>query len=116
MLVMPGRLKECLGSWRGQKGNRIVIQIWKKAPLCVMWCLWRERNARNFEDHELGIIKSEENGASNTFLMESFVAFFASFNACGIPRFMCVIFKLKACLCGLLLYTPCVHRFHPLCF
>jgi hypothetical protein len=60
MLVMPGRLKECLGSWRGQKGNRIVIQIWKKAPLCVMWCLWRERNARNFEDRELGIIKSKK--------------------------------------------------------
>jgi hypothetical protein len=25
--VMPGRLKECLGSWRGQKGNSMVIQI-----------------------------------------------------------------------------------------
>jgi hypothetical protein len=44
------------------------------------------------------------------------VAFFASFNACGIPRFMCVIFKLKACLCGLLLYTLCVHGLRPLCF
>jgi hypothetical protein len=29
------------------------------------------------------------------------VAFFASFNACGIPRFMCFIFSLKACICGL---------------
>ena len=27
-------------------------------------------------------------GASNTFLMESFVVFFASFNACGIPKFL----------------------------
>jgi hypothetical protein len=29
------------------------------------------------------------------------VAFFASFNAYGIPRFMCFIFSLKACICGL---------------
>jgi hypothetical protein len=29
------------------------------------------------------------------------VAFFASFIACGIPRFMCVIFSLKVCICGL---------------
>jgi hypothetical protein len=27
MRVMPGRLKDCLGSWRVQKGNSIVIQI-----------------------------------------------------------------------------------------
>jgi hypothetical protein len=55
--VMLGKLKECLGSWRGQRGNRIVLQIWQMAPLCVMWCLWRERNARSFEDRELGIIE-----------------------------------------------------------
>ena len=24
--------------------------IWNLAPLCVMWCLWRERNWRTFED------------------------------------------------------------------
>jgi hypothetical protein len=29
------------------------------------------------------------------------VAFFASFIACGIPRFMCAIFSLKVCICGL---------------
>jgi hypothetical protein len=57
MWVMPGRLKEWLGSWQGQKGNSIVIQIWRMAPLYVMCCLWRERNARNFEDCEHGIIK-----------------------------------------------------------
>ena len=24
--------------------------IWNLAPLCLMWCLWRERNRRTFED------------------------------------------------------------------
>jgi hypothetical protein len=36
MWVMPSRLKECLGSWRIQKGSSMVIQIWRMAPLCVM--------------------------------------------------------------------------------
>jgi hypothetical protein len=40
------------------------------------------------------------------FLMESIVAFFASFNACGIPRFMCLIFNLKVCICGLFCMLP----------
>jgi hypothetical protein len=57
MWAMPGRLKECLGSWRGQRGNRTVLQTWQMAPLCVMWCLWREMNARSFEDCELRIIE-----------------------------------------------------------
>jgi hypothetical protein len=24
--VMPDRMKECLGSWRGQRGNHTVLQ------------------------------------------------------------------------------------------
>jgi hypothetical protein len=24
--------------------------VWKMAPLCLMWVIWRERNARCFED------------------------------------------------------------------
>jgi hypothetical protein len=55
--VGDASLKECLGSWRGQRGICTVIQIWRMAPLCVMWCLWRERNALSFEDRELGIIE-----------------------------------------------------------
>jgi hypothetical protein len=57
MLVMPGRMKDCLGSWRGQKGNRIVLQIWRMVPLCVIWYPWRERNVWSFEDCELGLIE-----------------------------------------------------------
>ena len=41
--VMSGRMKDCLGSWRGQRGNCTFMQIWRMVPLCVMWCLWREK-------------------------------------------------------------------------
>jgi hypothetical protein len=49
MWVMPGRLKECLESWRRQNGNRIVIQIWRIALLCVMWCLKRNKKISNYK-------------------------------------------------------------------
>jgi hypothetical protein len=28
------------------------MEVWRLSPLCLMWCLWRERNARSFEDVE----------------------------------------------------------------
>jgi hypothetical protein len=55
--VMPGRMKECLESWRGQRSNHTIRHIWRMAHLCVMWCLSRERNAQSFEDCELGLIE-----------------------------------------------------------
>jgi hypothetical protein len=32
-----------------KKGSAVV---WKMAPCCLMWCLWTERNDRQFEDKE----------------------------------------------------------------
>jgi hypothetical protein len=26
------------------------MKVWRLAPFCLMWCLWQERNARNFEN------------------------------------------------------------------
>jgi hypothetical protein len=46
-----------LVSWRGQLGQRKVLELWKLAPLCLMWCIWREKNTRSFED--CGIVMLE---------------------------------------------------------
>jgi hypothetical protein len=54
--IMPRSVKDMLGSWRGQKGNQTLIPIWRMAPLCLMWCVWRERNARCFEDCEIDLM------------------------------------------------------------
>ncbi|KAL0006957.1 hypothetical protein SO802_008459 [Lithocarpus litseifolius] len=35
-------------NWPGKLSSR----IWNLAPLCLMWCLWKERNGRTFEDME----------------------------------------------------------------
>jgi hypothetical protein len=39
-----------------QMGKRLLVQIWRMAPLCLMWCLWKELNARSFEDCETGLL------------------------------------------------------------
>jgi hypothetical protein len=31
--------------------------VWKMVLLCLMWCLWRERNVRYFEDLERSLEK-----------------------------------------------------------
>jgi hypothetical protein len=32
-------------------------EVWRLAPLCLLWCIWRERNARLFEDVETPMVE-----------------------------------------------------------
>jgi len=36
--------------WTGGRSRSAVV--WKMVPCCLLWCLWRERNDRQFEDKE----------------------------------------------------------------
>jgi hypothetical protein len=33
------------------------VEVWRLASLCLMWCLWKEWTARNFEDVETSVIE-----------------------------------------------------------
>jgi hypothetical protein len=50
--VMPRSFHDLLACWNGVGGRDISKIIWRMVPLCVTWCIWRERNARTFEDKE----------------------------------------------------------------
>lgn len=39
--VMPALVLEMLDCWRGQFGSRSFAIIWRAAPLCLMWQIWR---------------------------------------------------------------------------
>jgi hypothetical protein len=54
--VMPKRIVDVFASWKGRLGRHKNRQIWEAVPHCVMWSLWRERNARTFEDRERNIL------------------------------------------------------------
>jgi hypothetical protein len=43
--VMPKRVIDLFYCWQGKFGWHQNITIWKAIPHCLMWCLWRERNA-----------------------------------------------------------------------
>jgi hypothetical protein len=49
--VMPRRVVDLLHCW-WSVGRPRSAAVWKMVPLCIMWCLWVERNGRFFEDSE----------------------------------------------------------------
>jgi hypothetical protein len=55
--VMLRRVMDWLSSWGNSMGCGQVQKIWKQVPLCVMWGLWHERNARHFEDVEMPVLE-----------------------------------------------------------
>ncbi|KAG7965770.1 hypothetical protein I3843_08G016900 [Carya illinoinensis] len=53
--TMPVRVSELLASWRGISGTTQIVAIWKMVPICILWCIWSERNNRHFEDRERSV-------------------------------------------------------------
>jgi hypothetical protein len=54
---MPQTVLELLISWGAAIGSRHDKEAWRLAPLCLLWCIWRERNARLFEDVETPMVE-----------------------------------------------------------
>ena len=46
-----------LSCWRGQWGSPQSEAIWKMIPPYLMWCIWKERNDRIFEDSERTVVE-----------------------------------------------------------
>jgi hypothetical protein len=38
--VMPIWVIDLLVSWEGHVGRGIIVEVWRLAPLCLMWCIW----------------------------------------------------------------------------
>jgi hypothetical protein len=47
---MPRTVLELLNSWGAAIGYSHAKEVWRLAPLCLLWCIWREWNVRLFED------------------------------------------------------------------
>lgn len=39
----------------GQFSCHLYVSLCKMVPLCVLWCIWRERNCCSFEDSERSV-------------------------------------------------------------
>jgi exonuclease III len=53
--VMPQKVLDLFACWNHVGGRDLAKAIWRMVPLCVIWCIWRERNARLFEDKECSV-------------------------------------------------------------
>ena len=49
--VLPRSIADTLFSWWNWFGKH-SSSVWNLAPLCLMWCIWRERNWCTFEDRD----------------------------------------------------------------
>ena len=52
---MPRTVLDLFSAWQGPSGSRRSTMVWRVVPHYVFWCVWRERNARRFEDIEKSI-------------------------------------------------------------
>ena len=50
--VMPMSVVGLFACWQGRFGCHRNGDIWKVVPPCLMWCIWKERNSKCFEDIE----------------------------------------------------------------
>jgi hypothetical protein len=50
---MPCQVRMLVDYWQGGLGRQCNSLIRKAIPHYLMWCLWRERNLRSFEDLEM---------------------------------------------------------------
>ena len=48
---MLGTIVSLLFAWRNWLGT-YSSKVWNMVPACLMWLVWKERNARTFEDIE----------------------------------------------------------------
>ena len=48
--VMPMSAVGLLACWQGRFGHHHNGDIWMVVPHCLLWCIWKERNNRCFED------------------------------------------------------------------
>ena len=55
--VMPQRVADLLDCWSCNFRQHRNIVVWRIVPHCLMWCIWRERNSRSFEDRERSILE-----------------------------------------------------------
>ena len=53
--VLPYSVRDTLCGWSGFNMGKKRIKVWKAAPSCIFWAVWKERNRIVFYNEELSI-------------------------------------------------------------
>ena len=57
--TMPSTIVDTLSRWEDAGIEAKNRNYWRTIPACIWWTIWRERNARSFEDRSLQMIKTD---------------------------------------------------------
>ena len=66
--VLPYSVRDTLSGWSGFNMGKKRIKVWKAAPSCIFWAVWKERNRIAFDNEELSL-----NRLKNTFVCNLWV-------------------------------------------
>ena len=55
--VTPHNVLGLFEAWQGKFARHHHIDVWRLVPHYLMWCIWRERNARSFEGYERSLLE-----------------------------------------------------------
>ncbi|RVX11584.1 LINE-1 retrotransposable element ORF2 protein [Vitis vinifera] len=56
--VLPYSVRDTLSGWSGFNMGKKRRKVWKTAPLCIFWAVWKERNRIAFDNEELSMNSS----------------------------------------------------------
>jgi hypothetical protein len=66
--VMPQTVLDLLTTWDVSFGHGLAKKAWRLVSHCVLWSIWRERNARLFEDVETVMVVLRKRVLNTLFL------------------------------------------------
>ena len=101
--VMPQRVVDLLDCWSCNFRCHRNIVIWRMEPHCLLWCIWREQNARSFEGRERSILE-----------FKSFFCFTLLEWCLVLPSFSCFSLPILFNHCNLVSWCFCLSSTFPM--
>jgi hypothetical protein len=92
-------LKESLASWRGQFGSHYNLEAWRVTPHCIMWCILREHNSRNFENCERMVVELKDK------LFKTLYGWMATINSSHYSNFLEFMYLCSSSYVGCILHV-----------
>ena len=66
--VLPYSVRDTLSGWCDFNLGKKRRKVWKAAPLCVFWAVWKERNRIAFDNEELSMHRLKNSFVCNLWL------------------------------------------------
>ncbi|KAJ9678923.1 hypothetical protein PVL29_020968 [Vitis rotundifolia] len=66
--VFTSSVRDTLSGWCGFSLGKKHRKVWKAAPLCIFWAVWKERNMIAFDNEELSIHRLKNSFVCNLWL------------------------------------------------